>query len=46
MKDNRGPYVTTKQPDTEELLRQAQYGDPGTTERLLARHRDTRPLDD
>ncbi len=27
-------------PNTEELLRQAEYGDPGARERLLARHRD------
>jgi RNA polymerase sigma-70 factor (ECF subfamily) len=32
--------MTTPQPDTEELLRQAEYGDPGARERLLARHRD------
>jgi RNA polymerase sigma-70 factor (ECF subfamily) len=32
--------MTTPQPDTEELLRQAEYGDPGACERLLAQHRD------
>jgi len=32
--------MTTQQPDTEELLQQAEYGDPGVCERLLARHRD------
>ncbi len=32
--------MTTQQSDTEELLRQAEYGDPEARERLLARHRD------
>jgi RNA polymerase sigma-70 factor (ECF subfamily) len=32
--------MTTQQPDTEELLRQAESGDPGARERLLACHRD------
>jgi RNA polymerase sigma-70 factor (ECF subfamily) len=32
--------MTPPQPDTEELLRQAEDGDPGARERLLARHRD------
>jgi RNA polymerase sigma-70 factor (ECF subfamily) len=32
--------MTTPQPDTEELLRQAECGEPGARERLLARHRD------
>ncbi len=32
--------MTTQQPDTEELLRQAEHGDPGAREGLLARHRD------
>jgi RNA polymerase sigma-70 factor (ECF subfamily) len=39
-KNNRGPYMTTPQPDTEELLQQAAHGDPGAREGLLARHRD------
>ncbi len=32
--------MTTPQPDTEELLRQAGDGDPGARDGLLARHRD------
>lgn len=32
--------MTTQQPDTEELLRQAEQGDSGAREGLLARHRD------
>ncbi len=32
--------MTTQQPDTEELLRQAENGDAGAREGLLARHRD------
>jgi RNA polymerase sigma-70 factor (ECF subfamily) len=32
--------MTTPQPDTEDLLRQAEHGDPGACEGLLARHRD------
>jgi RNA polymerase sigma-70 factor (ECF subfamily) len=32
--------MTTQQPDTEELLRQAEHGYPGAREGLLARHRD------
>jgi RNA polymerase sigma-70 factor, ECF subfamily len=32
--------MTTKQPDTEELLRQAEHGDLGARDGLLARHRD------
>jgi RNA polymerase sigma-70 factor (ECF subfamily) len=32
--------MTTQKPDTEELLRQAERGDPGAREGLLARHRD------
>jgi RNA polymerase sigma-70 factor (ECF subfamily) len=32
--------MTTQQPDTEELLRQAENGDPGACAGLLARHRD------
>jgi RNA polymerase sigma-70 factor (ECF subfamily) len=32
--------MTTPQPDTEELLRQAEHGDTGAREGLLARHRD------
>src|SRR5580704_12004322 len=32
--------MTTQQPDTEELLRQAEHGDPDAREGLLARHRD------
>src|SRR5580704_2257353 len=32
--------MTTEQPDTEELLRQAEDGDPGARDGLLARHRD------
>jgi RNA polymerase sigma-70 factor (ECF subfamily) len=32
--------MTTPQPDTEELLRQAENGDPGARDGLLARHRD------
>jgi RNA polymerase sigma-70 factor (ECF subfamily) len=32
--------MTTQQPDTEDLLRQAVNGDPGAREGLLARHRD------
>jgi RNA polymerase sigma-70 factor (ECF subfamily) len=32
--------MTTQQPDTDELLRQAAGGDPGAREGLLARHRD------
>ena len=31
--------MTTPQPDTEELLRQAEKGDPGARDGLLARHR-------
>jgi RNA polymerase sigma-70 factor (ECF subfamily) len=31
--------MTTPQPDTEELLRQAAHGDPGAREGLLTRHR-------
>ena len=32
--------MTTHQPDTEQLLRQAADGDPGARDGLLARHRD------
>jgi RNA polymerase sigma-70 factor (ECF subfamily) len=32
--------MTTEQPDTDELLRQAADGDPGAREGLLTRHRD------
>jgi RNA polymerase sigma-70 factor (ECF subfamily) len=32
--------MTTEQPDTEELLRQAEHGDRGAREGVLARHRD------
>lgn len=32
--------MTTEQSDTEELLREAEHGDPGAREALLARHRD------
>jgi RNA polymerase sigma-70 factor (ECF subfamily) len=32
--------MTRQQPDTEELLRQAEQGDPGAHDGLLARHRD------
>jgi RNA polymerase sigma-70 factor (ECF subfamily) len=32
--------MTTQQPDTEELLRQAGDGDPGARDGVLARHRD------
>ena len=32
--------MTTEEPDTDELLRQAAGGDPGAREGLLARHRD------
>ena len=32
--------MTTQQPDTEELLRQAEHGDPGARDGLLARHCD------
>lgn len=32
--------MTTQQPDTEDLLRQAEHGDPAAREGLLARHRD------
>jgi RNA polymerase sigma-70 factor, ECF subfamily len=32
--------MTTEQPDTEELLRQAEHGDLGARDGLLARHRD------
>lgn len=32
--------MSTHLPDTEELLRQAEHGDPGAREGLLARHRD------
>lgn len=32
--------MTTQQPDTEELLRRVEHGEPGACDRLMAHHRD------